>query len=437
MFPLLRPLAFAALAASPLLATTSPSPGWQRTSTPAVGPGVFVAGMDYLGNGNLAVFDGGSIVEIDPATGNTISTLFTPPTFVFGSFVKTSPSGTFLLFGESSNNQVWKIPVDGSTPSVVATINFVFDATFQDDRYAFVSAAPVFGQNQILRLDLATGATDVIADFVGASGVLATDPAGTLFYGEASAQFPAPPPQQDILRFDAAQVAWAIGANVLSESDATPIASGYTYINDLVVDAQGDVIAVYSPLGFPSPTFLREFKNDGTPKGAIGESLPADFAGPLAYRAGAPGAGATFGPYQSLGGGELAVITTDFFSYTDLDVYTPKRATLATSPSNPIPQGNFTFSLSDGPLNGLALFLVGTAPAAPEFTLFNSSVAFPMGLAPGSIAFTVPALLDMFGAFSQPVLNHGPGGTVYVQAVLIDSGGLGVGTSTTLPLVLQ
>lgn len=437
MFPFLRPLALAALAASPLLATTSPSPGWQRSSTPAVGPGVFVAGMDYLPNGNLAVYDGSSIVEIDPATGNTLSTLFTPPTSVFGSFVKTSPSGTFLLFGESSNNQVWKVPVDGSTPSVVATINFVFDLTFQDDQIAFVSAAPVFGQNQILRLDLATGTTDVIADFIGASGVLACDSAGTLFYGEASIQFPVPPPLQDILRFDATQVAWAIGPNVLQKSDATPIATGYTYINDLVVDAQGDVIAIYSPLGFPSPTFLREFSNEGTPKGALGETLPGDYAGPLAYRAGAPGSGATFGPYQSIGGGELAVITTDFFSYTDLDVYMPKRATLATTPTNPIPQGNFTFSLSDGPLNGLALFLVGSAPAAPEFTLYNSGVAFSMGLAPGSIALSVPALLDMHGGFTQSVLNHGSGGTTYVQAVLIDSGGLGVGTSTMLPLVLQ
>lgn len=437
MTSFLRSFAIAALAATPAFATTSPSPGWQRTTVGISPPGAFISGMDYLPNGNLAVFDGASIVEIDPASGNVIGTLYTPSGFVFGSFVKVAPGGSFLLFGESSTNGVWKVPLNGGAVSLVATIPFNFDAVFESDRVAFLSAAPVFGQNQILRLDIDTGATDVIADFTGASGVIGRDSTGAIYYGEASSQWPSPQFQQDILKFDAAVVASAIGPSSLTETDATPIITGLTSINDLVIDSQGDLLVVYTTIGFPEPTFLGEFHADGQLKGTVTQTLPADYAGPLAYRGPSPGAAPTFGPYQAIGGGELAVVTTDFFNYTDLDVITPKRAVLATDPGNPIPQGNFTFELTDGPINGFAFFFLASAPIAPESTLYQGGVAYSFGVAPGAIAAVVPANLDMFGGFSQIVLNHGSGGTAYVQAVLLDNGGHGVGTSSTLQLVLQ
>jgi hypothetical protein len=437
MIPRYSILAVAALAAPLAFATTSPSAGWLGQTVTAAPGGSFLGGMDWLPNGHVAIFDGTSIVELDPTNGNVVATLYTPAGFVFGSFVKVAPGGAFLLFGESSNQTITKVPLDGSAPSVVATVVYNYDLTFENDRVAFVSAAPVWGQAQIVRLDIASGAVDLIADFLGASGALAFDASGTLYYGEAAASFPQPFMGQDIVAFDAAQVAGAIGPTFLTELDATPIVSGFTSINDIVVDAQGDLIVAYDILGFPTPNYVSEYAPNGVLKNIITQSGPGGYLAPLAYRKSDPGAPSTFSPFQREDGGDLAVISTDFFSFVDLDVISPRRATLSTNPAGPIPQGSFTFNLANGPANGTALFLVGSTPTTPEIAVYSGGVAFLFGITPSSVASVVPVSLNANGAFSTSVLNHGSPGVAYIQAALLDNGGYGVATSSPFELTLR
>ena len=276
------------LSASTATASVTPADGWSATAVPSAAPGAFVGGMDFLPGGNVALFDGTSVVEVDPASGAVVQVLFTPNSLVFGSFVKTDPGGEFLLFGESSNQELIRIPLDGSPASVVTTITFNFDCAFESSHHALVSAAPgAFGTTDILRVDLASGTTDLIARLDGASGPVALDPQGNLYYGENSTRFPAPVGQQSVLRFSAAKVASAIGPSFLTNSDAQPFITGLTNPSDIVVDEEGDLfvsegsegsVRQYTPGGQPRDdvAFEGAFHSVGT-LALFGTATPGRF----------------------------------------------------------------------------------------------------------------------------------------------------------------
>ncbi len=413
----------------------SVSPGFQSSlSTPA--PGFFISGMDFLPNGNLAVFDGNSIVEVDRASGAVLATLYTPPGFVFGSFVQTAPNGQFLLFGNSTNDQIVKIPLDGGPPSPITTLHYNFDLVFESDDSALVSAATIPGHNEIVRVDLNSGATDVIADFLGASGPLALDRFGNLYYCEAANTFPPPPGGQDVLRFDAAVVATAAGPGVLTVNDATIVVSGLTTGTDMIIDEEGDLVIAVDGNEASHDMTVREYTTGGTLKSTLAESNAFEYIGPIAFRGNGTTKPSAFGAFQPENGGSLALISTDFFNFTDLQIFTPKRATLETNPPSPIPLGNFTFELDDGPPSGVALLFLATSNLATEIPVFSGGVPFLFGIDPSTIVLSVAIPLDAQGELSIPTTNHGTSGTVHVQAALLTSGG-GVGTTTPLALTLQ
>ena len=123
----------AAYAAAPLIAAAQPaaSAGFRlESSVVASGSGpAIVGGLARLPSGDLAVFDGASVVRVDPGSGAVIATLYVPPGPVFGAFLVVEPAGASVLFGESSNGALTRIPLDGSAPAV----NLATAAAVEDD----------------------------------------------------------------------------------------------------------------------------------------------------------------------------------------------------------------------------------------------------------------------------------------------------------------
>src|SRR5690606_28465976 len=90
----------------------------------------------------------------------------------------------------------------------VTNLVFNYDAVFIDDVSAVVSAATCgFGcGNDLVRVNVRTGATQNLILVPGASGPLATGANGDLFYTLVSGAFPPPPGSAQVVRWPAALV---------------------------------------------------------------------------------------------------------------------------------------------------------------------------------------------------------------------------------------
>jgi len=145
---------------------------------------------------------------------------------IFGAFVKRAPDNSFLLVAESSFGQLVRIDTGTWAVTPVATIQQPFDAAFLDATHVLLSANPTGASASLIRLNLSTGATQLIATFSGPSGPLALDANCNLFYIRGTFEFPAPPHSHVLLKFPALLVTEALqGLRVLSEGDAVTVAT--------------------------------------------------------------------------------------------------------------------------------------------------------------------------------------------------------------------
>ena len=166
-------------------------------------------------------------------------------TFTFGSFTLALGS-TRVLFGESSTGDVWTVPVDPAQPAQqIGNVPFNYDAVLLDDDRALISAKTggfSTPDNDVILLDLITGQTQPVAKFVGASGPIALDEDGDVYYANASLVFPQPPGATTIYRLPRNDVEAAISAGtVLTEADAEIVISGLDAASDLEFDDDGDL----------------------------------------------------------------------------------------------------------------------------------------------------------------------------------------------------
>ncbi|MBK6939102.1 MAG: hypothetical protein IPH13_02700 [Planctomycetes bacterium] len=409
-------------------------PGFSGTSLAIAPASAFVGGLAPMPGGHLAMFDGSSVVEIDPATGVIVRVMFTPAAFTFGSFLALDPTSTFLVFGESSNGTLTRIPLDGSPASHLATVQFNYDGAFDAGGALFVAHGNVtFTGTNLVRIDVDTGAVQTIASLPGPSGPIAIDGAGNVLYGVNSPAFPAPPGSGSIVAFSAAQVAGAPAGGVLTDADAQVLVNGLNAVSDLVVDAEGDWIVSDSIYGT-----VTEFEANGVVASILGVPTAANVS--VTYLAfvddGATHA-ATFDAFQPAAGGELAAIVSDFATTNELHSIRPQRAEFEVLPTNPVPIGPFTVTLERAPEQGLAMLFAAAASSSNDAIVLVGDVPLFFALLPPTLVQLGVVPLDSGGAVSLPASNPGVGASIAVQAVVFDATLTARGTSQVLDLGLQ
>lgn len=426
-------LVLAGAAAAPTArAAVAPAPGFAAAAHALGGGSSFIGGLAWLPNGHLALFDGGAVVELDPATGATLATLYTPATFVFGSFLALEPGGAALVFGESSFGTITRIPLGGGAPALLATLAFHFDAAFGPDGGCYVAASPSLSDNDVYRVDLASGGADLIARIPGPSGPLAFDAAGDLYLGESSFSFPAPVGMQRIYRFAAAAVLGAVGPTHLGVAQASVFAAGQSAPFDLAFDEEGDLLVSDVVDGE-----LREYGPTGLPKGVIAAEVAGAAPTFIAFRGNGATSPAAFGAFQRDDGGELACISSDFATFDDLALVRPRRAALAVAPASPVPVGPFTLELTHGPPSGLAFLFASAGVLVPEQVVHYGATPLLFGLAPLGLTAGTLLPLGAAGTLSIPIDNPGLGASLGAQAFVISALGVPLSTTSALALTLQ
>lgn len=368
------------------------------------------------GTGNVLTTDLGRIyfdgidLTFDGNGSMSPVSLLTFNSYTYGSF--TTPIGaTEVLFGESSNGGIWSVPLNGSPPQLIATVPYNYDVVMLDDNRALVSAktggfsAP---DNDVMFVDLITGQTQLLANFPGASGPLAMDSQGNVYYATAPGSFPAPAGTVSVLRISSTDIDNALATNtVLGTANAQVVISNLDAAGDIAFDDDGDLF------------FVDWFNNQ------IGEINDADsnfatLAPTLIDYAGSGLNGSllqftrtvvgpqVFEPFQPTAG-QLLVHETDYVTISQIRTVSARRPELTSSVTSPITTGPFSLTTLNGPANGIGLmaFAMTSAggPLSVQVTGFEQPLLIDAAFSASPII--VPLTFDLTGTTSLAIQNPG------------------------------
>jgi hypothetical protein len=346
-----------------------------------------------------------------------------------------------VLFGESSNQTLWRLPLSGSgSPVALGTLAWNYDAALLTPQTAVVSArlggfaAP---DNELIAVDLATGNQQVFAQVPGASGPVAVAANGDLYYATGSASFPTPPGTAHIVRFRAAVVANALQQNlVLGPAQAELVWSGLDSVADLAFDDDGDL------------HFTDWFNARLGEVNDVDSATPSLGAGIASYGSGPLGAaslqfvpansGGVFEPFQPLGG-EMLVLETDYFATSQLRTVRSVQPTVVTTAPGPVAPGPFAFVAQQGPRNGIALLAIAGATAPGTVPLAVPGFEQPLWWSPALFAPILVVLpFDANGDGTVQLTNPGFAPALPATAQIATISLVGVlGATDPLPLLLQ
>jgi len=137
-------------------------------------------------------------------------------------------------------------------PRLLAQLAFNYDLDFGPSGELYVSANPGFAGNRIERIDPAQGTRETVVQLAGASGPVAVDDAGNVYTVDVPASFPPPPGSYSVLRYTAAQIAFAA-------SSGTPLTANEARIVRAGLDggARNPARANRSPIANPSTSTSR------------------------------------------------------------------------------------------------------------------------------------------------------------------------------------
>lgn len=402
---------------SPIHAQSSPASGFDVNAA-NLPTAAFLGGFDVLPDGRFVVFDGNSVVAFDQTT-FVATTLFTPPTgAIFGAFIRVTPDGSALVFGESQFGDVWFVPLSGNAPAhILVNAGFPYDLAFSSNGDAWLSASPGFGLgNTVSRLDLVTGAVDTVLTSTGASGALAFD-GDDLLYLRAPTSFPPPANSFELFRLTAAQLTSAIGPGSLVDTVDGALVAALDGGFDLEVDGEGHAYA-------------SDGSNDRITRVELAtgaEDVFVDGGNPgngITYLQFVAGSGAArFLPWQPATGGSLFGIRTDYFSFNDVVEASPRRPTLNTSAPAPMPFGPYTLTLNDAQPAAAAILLISLdGTAGGEFSFFDPQSGTPLFFGLSGQILPVAAALDASGGFAFDGFNFAiPGFVLGVQVFFGDT----------------
>lgn len=427
-----------AIALSPVVSAQTTAQGYSATFQSLPGSANSIAVVE---NG-VAWFDGISLQYDEP--GQPTRALLTFPAFRFGSFTLPIGNGD-LLFAESSNGQLWRVPIDPlRTPRLLTTIQFAYDAVTIGTGVAVVSAKTggfSSAQNDLLAVDLVTGAQSTIGVVPGASGPLALTPERELVYATAPLTFPPPPQSVEVVRWNAAQ--WSLALNgglVLTRANAQLVVAGLDSAGDLAVDSDDDLF-----LADYGNARVLEISDHHTTKGVstlVDYALATTSPAVLAFLPGTT-RDAEFEPFAHSGAGTLCIVETDYFTTTRTVrlATAPAPLTLLGGGTGPVAPGPFTLVQQGAPHNGVCLFAVGTVGTGTLLPLhlpgFEQTLRWEAGLLYPIVTSLAGA--DAIGASSLTLQNPGfaAGLWIHCQTAFLTADGLTIGASNVQSVSLQ
>ena len=424
-----------ALAALALFSAFSPS---LASAQDSIESGYTGAVLTYPGSGSTRTLTNGDIVTVNSssidlydANGVLVINLGVFASPVFGGCLAISPDETYAIVGETSTNDIFKVAIDGSGMTLLTNMVFNYDATFAPNGDLYISAATCgfCGINEIIQVDVVTGAQRKIADLAGPSGTITFDALGNLYYATIDPVFPSPPASTDVLIFMAADVATA-DCNMgtcLTEANAIPYAQGYDGGSALEYDATtGYVYMLENNFGSGVNRVWRLTGGAPNFSDILVEGTTFNWMSNLEFST--SGSPATFEPYQPAGGATLHYSSTDFGSFSARNSVTPQRASIAITGPGAVGPGPGAVEVTGGVPGGATLFFYGpTALKSASETAYSlAGIAPPIfsDLSLGSLTL-LPGMImsDGLGASSYAFTNPGGlNGLFSVQALLIDSG---------------
>jgi hypothetical protein len=281
-----------------------------------------------------------------------------------------------------------------------------------------------FSDNNVMRVDPTSGAMTSVAFVTGASGPLAFDALGHLYYGLQGS--PA-----SILVFTSAQLASGIEQ---TELDAIVLATGFAGPSSLAVDhVTGAVYLAENDFGTGANRIVRVQGSAAlSSEIVVGTTAFNNLSGLELVPS---ECGGIFAPWQPECGGVLRYTGTDFFSTNDRIAVVPARpqATLTGPGAGPGP-GAVTLELSQAPAVGFVQAFFG-----PTSSFSTPEVAYALAGAPplftGLSLSSIDVLggviaLDAAGELDLPAYDPGLDGVLTVQALCFDAAGMLVGTTT-------
>lgn len=436
--PVQRSVAWLALfaAAVPAAAPAAAQQGAPGFAVEGVGiapAGAILGGFELLPGGSYAVFDGTSIVEVDPGDGSVVRTLFTPPTPVFGAFLTLAPSGASLFFGESSRYEIWEIDLATLQAEVRLMVPLPFDLAFDPQGRPFVSyATSFFNGSHVALVDFENGTWDDVVDSPDPSGPIVFDAAGDLYAATPDvSSWPPPPGSTEVWRVAAADVEAALGAGSFDVTTGTLLTT-LDGVYGFALDAAGDLLA-----SDPNAGVLVEIDPASGAKTLLAEAGAFTSFLQVRHVAGARGA---YEPWQPGEAGTTHVVRSDFFSLNEVTRVAPARPGLATSVASPIPVGPFDLEATGGPAAGFALLFVCDGLLGGEFELRNRTAPAPLFFALDFVNTNAfPLLLDGNGEWRETLDNPGLGGLDLAAQLLVGATPAGpfFGTSEALAVTLQ
>ncbi|MBL8901147.1 MAG: hypothetical protein JNM84_26205 [Planctomycetes bacterium] len=354
--------------------------------------GTFPGGFAVAPNGNLVLFDGAAIVERDRRGGFVRTVYSAAPTF--GSFLRFSPDGTKLYFGESGAGNLLELAWPSGSARNLSNIDFNYDIAFDAQGVPYVSANPGFAGQVIFRVDPVTGALDRIAALPGASGPIVFGAGDALYAMIVPGTFPPPPGAFSVVRYSAAQIQSAIGAGELGAAQATAVLTGLNGGSNLAIDGEARLLLT-------TGNALLAFADGGAPETLVSAG-PNDYLGGFAFEF---GTSPFFRPLGDPSGGTAILTSTDFASTYDAVEITPSRARFGISAPNPVPPGPLSILLAGARPHAPLILWIAQQRLAPELPIFTPR-PFLLGCDPTTLLVALPAQAnnvgDVFFQFQVP-----------------------------------
>jgi hypothetical protein len=417
---------------SPALAQGTSAPGLSVDPIHAVSP---YAAIASFANGDSLLCDGAGIRRLDPS-GATLTTYLSFSPSVFASFILIAPDESVAYVGESTNNDIWRVPLAGSgPPSVLVNLVFNFDACFDQGGDLIVSAATCGFDcgNELVRVDTATGGTSVLAKVSGASGPVAMDALGNLYYGTQQG-FAPPLGSLEIVLFPSA--ALQAGPLPLDDADAVLWSSGWNGLSDFALDPATQRLYAAENTFASGANQVWHVQSNKASSRLLYNGPTGSWCSHFDLRA--IQAPAQFLPYQPPAGGELLVSVTDFFANTTtrtaLKTARPQGALSGPGASGP---GAFTWSIEGGAPNGWILGALGpsaTYDPVESAVLITGVPPLFTGLNLATAQF-LPVFLPLDAQGDLAFASSNPGafsGNLALQGVLYGPGFQLLGTTTSV-----